>query len=416
MRSLTESRGASLEVLMIVRDFPPRIGGRASLFRELARHSPPESTRISTPWQWNAGAVDRTIPSTVHRAFTISGGSSDLGYRMWLWHLRRLCKSSKPGLVLAGGLAPEGWLALELKREFDIPYLLHLEAPQILSLRGRGEEPHIAEGELREVVAGSNGILVGSQACWLEAYRLGIYPHDLQKAPVAVDLQRFHPGERSDSLRKKLGASDGPILLTVAGQAPIDEMETLFRAFAMLRATRKNAVFVLVGTRRTAEANKLARELGIEDGLRFLSSVPDEEMSELYRTADVFVLAGREDRKRGLIDGIQMSALEALASGVPVVGARTRTTEELIPDGEVGILVEPGSPGKLARALQDVLRPQERATLAAAARNLAEREWDATQAATSIRQIFEVVYYRRLRKGALSPAKEIVSEIPTPAL
>ena len=412
---MTESRGASLETLLIVRDFPPRIGGRSSLFRELARHSPPQSTHISTPWRWGAGAHDGSIPCAVHRAFTLSDGNSDLGYRLWLWQLRELCKKSKPGLVLAGGLAPEGRLALELKREMDIPYLLHLEAPQILSLRGQ-EDPQLGEGGLREVVAGSNGILVASQACWLEAYRLGIYPHDLQKAPVAVDLQRFHPGERSEALRRRLRVSEGPILLTVSGQAPIDEMETLFRAFSMLRATRKNAVFVLVGARRTAEGNKLARELDIEEGLRFLSSVPEAEMPELYRIADMFVLAGREDRKRGLIDGIQMSALEALASGVPVVGARTRTTEELIGDGEVGILVEPGSPGKLARAMQDALKPEERAVFAAAARALAEREWDAGHAAAQIRQIFEVVYYRRLRRGTLSPAKEIVAEIPTPAL
>jgi glycosyltransferase involved in cell wall biosynthesis len=291
-----------------------------------------------------------------------------------------------------------------------------LESPQILSLRGREDDPGIGESELREVVAGSNGILVGSQACWLEAYRLGIYPQDLQKAPVAVDLQRFRPGERSEALQRKLRASEGPILLTVTGQAPIDEMETLYRAFAMLRATRKNAVLVLVGAQRTPESNKLARELHIEDGLRFLRSVPDAEMPELYRLADVFVLAGREDRKRGLIDGIQMSALEALASGVPVAGARTRTTEELITDGEVGILVEPGSPGKLARALQDVLRPQDRAAFGRAARSLAERDWEAGQAAAQIRAIFEVIYYRRLRRGTLSPAKDFVAEIPTLAL
>jgi phosphatidylinositol alpha-1,6-mannosyltransferase len=413
---LTESRGASLEVLFIVRDFPPRIGGRASLFRELARHSPPDSTRISTPWQWGAGAVDHTIPCAVHRAFTLSAGSADLGLQLWRGHLRRLCKKSKPGMILACGLAPEGQLALQLKREMDIPYLLHLESPQILSLRGREDDPGIGESELREVVAGSNGILVGSQACWLEAYRLGIYPQDLQKAPVAVDLQRFRPGERSEALQRKLRASEGPILLTVTGQAPIDEMETLYRAFAMLRATRKNAVLVLVGAQRTPESNKLARELHIEDGLRFLRSVPDAEMPELYRLADVFVLAGREDRKRGLIDGIQRSALEALASGVPVAGARTRTTEELITDGEVGILVEPGSPGKLARALQDVLRPQDRAAFGRAARSLAERDWEAGQAAAQIRAIFEVIYYRRLRRGTLSPAKDFVAEIPTLAL
>jgi phosphatidylinositol alpha-1,6-mannosyltransferase len=200
----------------------------------------------------------------------------------------------------------------------------------------------------------------------------------------------------------------------MTGQSPIDEIDTLLRAFSTVRTWRKGAVLILVGGVRSAKINGLARELGIEAGLRFVRSIPDGEMPDLYRLADVFVLAGREDRKLGMVDGIQFAALEALASGVPVVGARTRTTEELIAEGEVGLLVDPGSPGKLARAIQDVLHPVERrAGFAERARRRAEREWDAAVAAARMREIFEVVYYRRLRRGPLPRPVEIVEEIST---
>ncbi len=402
---MTPSRGASLDVLVLVREFPPRIGGRSSLFRELARHFPATRTSISTPFVRGAGSVDRKLPCRILRALCFGDPSRGFGRRLWTSHVKRAVSARRPDLVLAGGLVPEGLLALELKRTMDIPYLLHLEAPQIVRLRQGGSAPEIGDALLREVVTGSNGILVGSQACWFEAYRLGIYPHDLQKVSVAVDLDRFRPGPKPEALARRLRAGEGPVLLTVTGQAPVDEMATLLRAFSTLRDTERRAVFVVVGREQDAAVSKLAAELGVADSIRLLRSVPDAEMPDLFRLADVFVLAGREDREHGLLDGIQFAALEALASGVPVVGSRTRTAEELIPDPEAGILVEPESPGKLARALLEVLRSRrESNALSSAAREHAERHLDARRAATELRELLEVVYFRRMRRGTLAPA------------
>jgi glycosyltransferase involved in cell wall biosynthesis len=315
-------------------------------------------------------------------------------------------------VILACGLVPEGLLALEMKRERDVPYLLHLEAPQIVSLREGGGSFEVEESVLREIVAGSNGIVVGSQACWFEAYRLGIYPHDLQRSPVGVDLERYRPGPRVESLVRRLRLGPGPVLLTVTGGAPIDEIETLFRAFATLRASHATAVLVIVGRERDAALDALARELSLGDSLRFVRSVPDSEMPEMYRLADVFVLAGREDRANGLVDGIQFAALEALASGVPVVGARTRTTEELIPEGDVGVLVEPAAPAKMARALADVLGDRARtAELGQSAREWAERNWNARHAAARLREHLEVVYFRRLRREPLPSASALPEDV-----
>ncbi len=403
--------GESLEILLIVRDFPPRIGGRASLFRELVRTLDPEVTRVSTPWTWGAGRVDRAIPCDVLRAPTWGDPKRGVGAKMWSWHLDRACRQRPPGLVLAGGLVPEGLLALELKRTMDVPYLLHLEAPQIVSLREGRTSHEVEESVLRDVVAGSNGIVVGSQACWFEAYRLGIYPHDLQRSPVGVDLERFRPGPRSEALSKRLRLGKGPVLLSVMGFAPLDEIETLLRALAGVRASHPGAVLVVVGREQDAAVAELAKKLGVADALRFVRSVSDDEMPEMYRLADVFVLAGREDRARGLVDGIQFAALEALASGVPVVGARTRTTEELIPD-EVGFLVEPGAPGKLTHALVEALEAARSEELTANARRHAEKEWDARNAAARLREHMEVVYFRRLRRGTFPssvPASENVA-------
>lgn len=408
---MNSSAATSLEILILARDFPPRIGGRASIFRDYARHLPGEHTCISTPWAWRGSAVDRTMRATIDRAWTFGDTSQGLGYRLWSRHLAKLCQSRRPQLVLAAGLVPEGLLALEMKKQWGIPYLLHLEAPQIVTLREGNTGREVSDGTLREIVAASNGILVGSQACWFEAYRLGIYPHDLQKVPVGIDLDRFRPGEKPVQLLRKWNIQGGPVLLTVMGQAPVDEVETLLRAFTTVRQSNKDAVLLIVGKNPEEVIRKLARELGVESAIRLIRSVAEMEMPDLYRTADLFVMAGRENREQGQVDGIQLSALEALASGIPIVGARTRTTEELIPEGDAGELVDPGSPAKLARAILEGLRTRGRdAEGKNAARALAEKEWDAAHAAARLRETLEVVYYRRLRVDKLPRPHEFAYE------
>jgi glycosyltransferase involved in cell wall biosynthesis len=120
-------------------------------------------------------------------------------------------------------------------------------------------------------------------------------------------------------------------------------------------------VLVMVGDgpdRVHAEAE--ARELGVDDRVFFLGKI--ETVAPLLSAADLFLLPTHSE-------SFGLSALEALASGVPVVGTNAGGLPEVVRDGETGALCEVGDVDGMAIAgigiLRDRGRWQAMSTLAA---------------------------------------------------
>jgi glycosyltransferase involved in cell wall biosynthesis len=93
-----------------------------------------------------------------------------------------------------------------------------------------------------------------------------------------------------------------------------------------------------------------AKALGIEDRIDWLGAQPQEAVIDEYRKADVFVLAS-EIAPDGDRDGLPNVLMEAQSQRLPVVATRLAGIEELIVDGQTGLLCEPGDADGLAKNL-----------------------------------------------------------------
>jgi glycosyltransferase involved in cell wall biosynthesis len=159
----------------------------------------------------------------------------------------------------------------------------------------------------------------------------------------AVDLERFGI-EAPAGLREELGGSDEtPLVLSCARLDPQKGHSTLLRAAAEISQAR----FALAGEgplRAALEAE--AAQLGIADRVLFLGRRDD--IPELLAACDVFALPS-------LYEGSSLAVLEAMAASRPVVSSRIGGTEELIADGETGLLVAPGDGAALVAALRRLL-------------------------------------------------------------
>jgi glycosyltransferase involved in cell wall biosynthesis len=180
----------------------------------------------------------------------------------------------------------------------------------------------------------------------------------------AVDLDRFQAAEAPRLRAELTGGEDRPVVLTAAR---LDEQKghpVLFRAAAEL----PEALFVLAGEGpRRVELQELAAELGIGDRVLFLGHRTD--IPELLAACDVFALPS-------LYEGSSLAVLEAMAARRAVVSSAIGGTDELLTDGESGMLVPPGDPGALAAALRRLLGDGElRAALGHAARERVERDF-----------------------------------------
>jgi colanic acid/amylovoran biosynthesis glycosyltransferase len=121
---------------------------------------------------------------------------------------------------------------------------------------------------------------------------------------------------------------------------------------------------------------RLAQEYGLDTRVDFLGHVPHNQVPELFRQADLFVMPCLVAR-RGDRDGLPNVILEALAFQVPVVATDVNGVNEAVLPGQTGWLAPPEEPRLLAQAMHEALsQPEESQRRAQAGRELVTREFD----------------------------------------
>jgi N-acetyl-alpha-D-glucosaminyl L-malate synthase BshA len=128
---------------------------------------------------------------------------------------------------------------------------------------------------------------------------------------------------------------------------PVKRVRDVVRIFARVnREVPATLVMVGDGPERT-EAEDEARVLHVADQVHFLGKI--EQVAPLLASADLFLLPSEKE-------SFGLSALEALASGVPVIGCHTGGLPEVVRDGETGVLRDVGDVEAMARGGIDLLR------------------------------------------------------------
>ncbi len=138
-----------------------------------------------------------------------------------------------------------------------------------------------------------------------------------------------------------------PGILCVAHLYPRKDVATLLRA---IRQMETDALLRIVGIGpELTRLRRLCRDLHLESRVTFLEHISFAQLAQEYRNADVFCLPSRQE-------GFGIVLLEAMAAGLPVVAARTAAIPEVVPDGQCGLLVEPGDVAGFAAALDALLK------------------------------------------------------------
>jgi N-acetyl-alpha-D-glucosaminyl L-malate synthase BshA len=144
---------------------------------------------------------------------------------------------------------------------------------------------------------------------------------------------------------------DDRVLMHISNFRPVKRVRDVVRVFARVRESVPS-VLVMVGDgpdRVHAEAE--ARELGVQDHVFFLGKI--DTVAPLLAAAHLFLLPSQSE-------SFGLSALEALASGVPVVGTAAGGLPEVVRDGETGVLCAVGAVDGMAAAATDILRNRSR--------------------------------------------------------
>ncbi|HEY2630425.1 MAG TPA: glycosyltransferase family 4 protein [Usitatibacter sp.] len=192
------------------------------------------------------------------------------------------------------------------------------------------------------------------------ASRFDTPPEKLELIRNGVDSSRFHPGLRAEMrgpVRQQLSIPDNAnVVLHVGSGFERKGVAILLRAIA--KAPSKPWAIVVGRDKRSSQYAELARDFGVESRLRFVGSVSD--VRPYHAASDSFVLAT-------LYDPFPNAAIEAMASGLPVVTTTRCGAAEMISEGETGFVRDALDVDGIATAI-DRLDPATAARMGAQAR------------------------------------------------
>ncbi|MFQ6057444.1 MAG: glycosyltransferase family 4 protein [Anaerolineae bacterium] len=241
----------------------------------------------------------------------------------------------------------------------------------------QGAEPNLRaylERVVPRAVARADLVLADSQSTKKDLIELlGVESDRIEVVYPGVEA-RFRPLDDEDLLarvRARYGL-DAPFILSVGTLEPRKNFVRLIEAYALLR--ERAAIphrLVIAGGKGWLYEGIFARveELGLEDDVRFLGFVPDEDLPALYNLADLFVFPS-------LYEGFGLPPLEAMACGTPVVTSNVSSLPEVVvtsahagPEygraqrqasvsarqGEAGLMVEATDVEGLAEAMERAL-------------------------------------------------------------
>ncbi|MGD0192022.1 MAG: glycosyltransferase family 4 protein [Rhizomicrobium sp.] len=348
-----------IRVLLVTGEFPPDVGGIASHVAELAQALAPRlpGLEVIHPRNlWRSAAEWSPHGVAVHRPGLVKGEPL---YQSMLhsWLKRKLARAPVDILHVHGVRplgATRGLRAKTVFTNHSSGFLARLRASPARKRHTARLLEHV------DYLIGPSDELVG-------AARSFGYAGPAAMVSNGVDAKRFSPGPSTFRRAHGIGEQETVVLLArrLVGKNGVTDFA---KAVGELDAKAVRIVIAGDGDQR-AEMIRIFAEGRVLDRVLFLGAVPNTDMPPVYRAADISVLPSHAE-------ATSISGLEAMATGLPLIGTRVGGIPAIIADGATGLLVEPRQPRAMAAALSRLIADREaQKEMGAAARQRVEREF-----------------------------------------
>lgn len=205
----------------------------------------------------------------------------------------------------------------------------------------------------------------------------GIQANGIHLIYNGIDTEEFVP-------RSGIERNPWRIMATASADQPLKGLRYLIEAYAKLLPQYPQLELLVVGKpREGGPTEKLLKQLGMENKVRFVSGISTEELVDYYAEASIAVVPS-------LYEGFGLPAGEAMACEVPVIAAKGGALPEVV--GDAGIQVPTADSSAIAAAISELLEhPEQRAALAKAGRARILEQFSWQVAAQTLTQYYSQV-------------------------
>ena len=288
----------------------------------------------------------------------------------------RLHRKNPYDLCWAWSAVPAGGVALALSYLTDLKYFVRVSGPDIPGFEQRYRYLYpVLSPIIRKIWHRAITIVAKCKGEAEMIYKVS-KPVKIDLIPNGVDLDVFQPGDpipNEGTLR----------LICVARLIKRKGQHHLIQVVQSLQQQGLDLELEFVGTGdEEGKYKDLAKQLGISDRVKFLGYVPRQDIPALYRKAHVFVLPSFNE-------GMSVSTLEAMASGLPVIVTNTGGTEELVHHGVNGYVFEWGDLEAFLTHLKNMAKDRQSARRMGMASRKRAEQFSWSRAANSYLVLFD---------------------------
>jgi teichuronic acid biosynthesis glycosyltransferase TuaC len=284
----------------------------------------------------------------------------ELLYRGTVNRVKRSVEESGPALIDAHYFYPDGVAAAKIGRILGLPVVISARGSDI-NLISQYEGPR---KRMVEAARHCAAIIAVSQSLKERMIEIGIDPDQIHVIPNGVDLDVFSPV--SEEAAREVTGIVRPTMVAVGNVLSSKGQDIAIRALTLVQ----NIDLVIVGAGSDVPTfQKLAIDLGVDDRVRFVGSVPQAELKNWFSASDFSILASMREGSPNVV-------LESIACGTPVIATDVGGASEIITSPDAGRLMSARTPEALATAIQDLrASPPDRKATRAWAENFS---WEPT--------------------------------------
>ena len=200
-------------------------------------------------------------------------------------------------------------------------------------------------------------LAVSSYLCRMIVEKGGGIPDQIRVVPNAIDPQTLKTGPRNLRLQEELGITRRRVIGFAGWFDRWDRLDWMIQVFARLLATEPDICLLLIGDGPVlGQVRQECVRLGITEHVRMTGKIPRSEVQEYLKLLDIALLPHSNQF------GSPVVLFEFFGLRIPVVAPRLPPMEDVITDGENGVLFPPLNLDACARAVAKLLQNPELAT------------------------------------------------------
>ena len=331
-----------MKIVVVTSVFPPSIGGVQTHVYELARAMAAKGHQVRVISKSDGQIFNSEEFLEKVRIQWI--GSSNLRYLYYYQlnkFLKKLIAKKECDVIHVHGMRP-----LKACVNQGVPIIFTNHTSSFLKHLQTGGR-HLQR--LRQVLQGVDKVLAPSTELVDATLQVG-YEGPTEYIPNGVDVNKFYPAK--SELRKQLGIPDSAFVIILARRL-VDKNGTLYMAEAMKNIQHSDIHLIVAGDgEQKQQFENIINKGHHPKNVHMLGFVLNSEMTPVYQAGDICVLPS-------LMEATSITGLEAMATGLPLIGTRVGGIPDLIDEGNTGLLIEPRSPEQIQNAVEQLYRQRE---------------------------------------------------------